>query len=92
MSNTHNDARQPDRSGSGNSTGGNGRGNGGSHGAAAEPHPVETKPGGHQATLGYHIVVTLAAFMEVLDTTIVNVAPPHIVGTMSPATTKPPGH
>lgn len=29
------------------------------------------------------IVVTLAAFMEVLDTTIVNVALPHISGTMS---------
>ncbi|ONS22464.1 EmrB/QacA family drug resistance transporter [Burkholderia cenocepacia] len=29
------------------------------------------------------IVVTLAAFMEVLDTTIVNVALPHIAGTMS---------
>src|ERR1700709_2800562 len=28
------------------------------------------------------IVVTLAAFMEVLDTTIVNVALPHIAGTM----------
>ena len=29
------------------------------------------------------LVVTLAAFMEVLDTTIVNVALPHIAGTMS---------
>ena len=29
------------------------------------------------------IAVTLAAFMEVLDTTIVNVALPHIAGTMS---------
>jgi DHA2 family multidrug resistance protein len=29
------------------------------------------------------VVVTLAAFMEVLDTTIVNVALPHIAGTMS---------
>jgi len=29
------------------------------------------------------IIVTLAAFMEVLDTTIVNVALPHIAGTMS---------
>ena len=29
------------------------------------------------------IVVTLAAFMEVLDTTIVNVALPHIAGTLS---------
>ncbi|KVH54802.1 disulfide bond formation protein DsbA [Burkholderia sp. MSMB1072] len=29
------------------------------------------------------IVVTLAAFMEILDTTIVNVALPHIAGTMS---------
>src|SRR6201994_1874584 len=29
------------------------------------------------------VVVTLAAFMEVLDTTIVNVALPHISGTMS---------
>ena len=29
------------------------------------------------------IVVTLAAFMEVLDTTIVNVALPHISGAMS---------
>ena len=32
------------------------------------------------------IVVTLAAFMEVLDTTIVNVALPHIAGTMSAST------
>ncbi len=38
------------------------------------------------------VVVTLAAFMEVLDTTIVNVALPHIAGTMSQATTKPRGH
>jgi DHA2 family multidrug resistance protein len=29
------------------------------------------------------VVVTLAAFMEVLDTTIVNVALPHIAGTLS---------
>jgi MFS transporter, DHA2 family, multidrug resistance protein len=29
------------------------------------------------------VVVTLAAFMEVLDTTIVNVALPHVAGTMS---------
>jgi DHA2 family multidrug resistance protein len=29
------------------------------------------------------VIVTLAAFMEVLDTTIVNVALPHIAGTMS---------
>ncbi|PTB22490.1 EmrB/QacA family drug resistance transporter [Trinickia symbiotica] len=29
------------------------------------------------------VVVTLAAFMEILDTTIVNVALPHIAGTMS---------
>lgn len=29
------------------------------------------------------VVVTLAAFMEVLDTTIVNVALPHISGAMS---------
>jgi DHA2 family multidrug resistance protein len=32
------------------------------------------------------VVVTLAAFMEVLDTTIVNVALPHIAGTMSAST------
>ena len=29
------------------------------------------------------VVVTLAAFMEILDTTIVNVALPHIAGSMS---------
>ncbi len=29
------------------------------------------------------IVVTIAAFMEILDTTIVNVALPYIAGTMS---------
>jgi DHA2 family multidrug resistance protein len=29
------------------------------------------------------IVVTLAAFMEILDTTIVNVALPHIAGSLS---------
>jgi MFS transporter, DHA2 family, multidrug resistance protein len=28
-------------------------------------------------------VVTLAAFMEILDTTIVNVAPPHIAGSLA---------
>ena len=37
------------------------------------------------------VVVTLAAFMEVLDTTIVNVALPHISGAMSASLTKPPG-
>jgi DHA2 family multidrug resistance protein len=29
------------------------------------------------------VIVTLAAFMELLDTTIVNVALPHIAGTLS---------
>src|ERR1700691_5304501 len=29
------------------------------------------------------VAVTLAAFMEILDTTIVNVALPHVAGTMS---------
>jgi DHA2 family multidrug resistance protein len=39
------------------------------------------KPAGNPWLIA--IVVTLAAFMEVLDTTIVNVALPHIAGTMS---------
>ncbi len=37
------------------------------------------------------VVVTLAAFMEVLDTTIVNVSLPHIAGSCPSATTTPPG-
>jgi len=39
------------------------------------------KPAGNPWLIA--VVVTLAAFMEVLDTTIVNVALPHIAGTMS---------
>ena len=37
------------------------------------------------------VVVTLAAFMEILDTTIVNVALPHIAGACRRATTRRPG-
>ena len=35
------------------------------------------------------IVVTLAVFMEILDTTIVNVALPHVAGSLS---SNPPGY
>jgi len=41
----------------------------------------EWKPSGNPWLIA--VVVTLAAFMEVLDTTIVNVALPHIAGTLS---------
>lgn len=37
------------------------------------------------------VVVTLAAFMEILDTTIVNVALPTSPAASRPATTKQPG-
>ena len=37
------------------------------------------------------LTVTLATFMEVLDTSIANVALPHIAGGLAPARTKPPG-
>ncbi|PRH03298.1 DHA2 family efflux MFS transporter permease subunit [Burkholderia gladioli] len=66
-----------DEGGKGNGKGGGnakGKGNGGGDGqawrSASNPWLIA-------------IVVTLAAFMEVLDTTIVNVALPHIAGTMS---------
>jgi hypothetical protein len=35
------------------------------------------------------LVVTLAAFMEILDTTIVNVALPHIAGSLSTSNRRP---
>jgi DHA2 family multidrug resistance protein len=50
--------------------------------SAAEPGAAAAwKPTGNPWLIA--VVVTLAAFMEVLDTTIVNVALPHIAGTMS---------
>ncbi len=48
--------------------------------AAARPDS-EWRPAGNPWLIA--VVVTLAAFMEVLDTTIVNVAMPHIAGTLS---------
>ncbi|GFZ97271.1 DHA2 family efflux MFS transporter permease subunit [Dyella caseinilytica] len=49
--------------------------------AASEPHDVAWKPRGNPWLIA--VVVTLAAFMEILDTTIVNVALPHIAGSLS---------
>ncbi|WP_186116620.1 DHA2 family efflux MFS transporter permease subunit [Burkholderia gladioli] len=66
-----------DEGGKGNGKGGGnakGKGNGGGDGRA-------WRPASNPWLIA--IVVTLAAFMEVLDTTIVNVALPHIAGTMS---------
>ena len=49
---------------------------------AAKPHEdSDWKPSGNPWLIA--VAVTLAAFMEVLDTTIVNVALPHIAGTLS---------
>jgi MFS transporter, DHA2 family, multidrug resistance protein len=49
--------------------------------APAPARPAEWKPRANKWLIA--LVVTLAAFMEVLDTTIVNVSLPHIAGTMS---------
>jgi MFS transporter, DHA2 family, multidrug resistance protein len=50
--------------------------------AAAEAHDHDAwKPRGNPWLIA--VVVTLAAFMEILDTTIVNVALPHIAGSLS---------
>jgi MFS transporter, DHA2 family, multidrug resistance protein len=48
---------------------------------ARQPEDAEWRPRANPWIIA--IVVTLAAFMEVLDTTIVNVSLPHIAGTMS---------
>ena len=45
------------------------------------PEAVAWKPRGNPWLIA--VVVTLAAFMEILDTTIVNVALPHIAGSLS---------
>jgi len=50
-------------------------------GGAATGDTKEWRPAGNPWLIA--AVVTLAAFMEVLDTTIVNVALPHIAGTLS---------
>ncbi|HEY2400670.1 MAG TPA: MFS transporter, partial [Steroidobacteraceae bacterium] len=42
-----------------------------------------SNPGGGANIWAIAIVVTLGAFMEVLDTTIVNVALPHIAGSLA---------
>ena len=42
-----------------------------------------SESGGGANIWGIAIVVTLGAFMEVLDTTIVNVALPHIAGSLA---------
>jgi MFS transporter, DHA2 family, multidrug resistance protein len=61
---------------------GNGGGNNGNGGNGSAPSRDDTwRPSANPWLIA--IVVTLAAFMEVLDTTIVNVALPHIAGTMS---------
>jgi MFS transporter, DHA2 family, multidrug resistance protein len=49
--------------------------------AAAPANDSNWKPRGNPWLIA--VTVTLAAFMEVLDTTIVNVALPHIAGTLS---------
>jgi DHA2 family multidrug resistance protein len=49
--------------------------------AAAPNKDSDWKPAGNPWLIA--VAVTLAAFMEVLDTTIVNVALPHIAGTLS---------
>jgi DHA2 family multidrug resistance protein len=48
---------------------------------APQAHEANWKPKGNPWLIA--VVVTLGAFMEVLDTTIVNVALPHIAGTLS---------
>jgi DHA2 family multidrug resistance protein len=50
-------------------------------GDAAPGNAEDWKPAGNPWLIA--VAVTLAAFMEVLDTTIVNVALPHIAGTLS---------
>jgi MFS transporter, DHA2 family, multidrug resistance protein len=49
--------------------------------AAVEPPHEPWKPAGNPWLIA--VAVTIATFMEVLDTTIVNVALPHIAGTLS---------
>jgi MFS transporter, DHA2 family, multidrug resistance protein len=75
MSSTHADAPAKGNHGN-NGKGGNGGGKNG-----APPRDDTWRPAANPWVIA--IVVTLAAFMEVLDTTIVNVALPHIAGTMS---------
>ncbi|MDB5652719.1 MAG: drug resistance transporter, EmrB/QacA subfamily [Tardiphaga sp.] len=48
---------------------------------ASDPHAAQWKPAFNPWLIA--VVVTLAAFMEILDTTIVNVALPHIAGSLS---------
>ena len=48
---------------------------------ASDQHGAEWKPAYNPWLIT--VVVTLAAFMEILDTTIVNVALPHIAGSLS---------
>jgi MFS transporter, DHA2 family, multidrug resistance protein len=48
---------------------------------AAVAHDAAWKPKGNPWLIA--VIVTLAAFMEILDTTIVNVALPHIAGSLS---------
>lgn len=67
--------------GSKNGGGANGGGkNGGANAAGTDPH-ANWKPRFNPWLIA--IVVTMAAFMEILDTTIVNVALPYIAGTLS---------
>src|SRR5579871_1367617 len=48
---------------------------------STEATEANWKPAGNPWLIA--VVVTMAAFMEILDTTIVNVALPHIAGTLS---------
>jgi MFS transporter, DHA2 family, multidrug resistance protein len=50
-------------------------------GAAEHPEDAGWQPRGNKWLIA--VVVTIAAFMEVLDTTIVNVSLPHIAGSMA---------
>ncbi|MGH6851851.1 MAG: EmrB/QacA family drug resistance transporter, partial [Methylocella sp.] len=49
--------------------------------AVDQPREVPWKPKHNPWAIA--VVVTLAAFMEILDSTIVNVALPHIAGSLS---------
>src|ERR1700742_769493 len=80
MSTTHGDAAARGNNGKSGNGGGKNGGDNGKNGNTASRDDT-WRPAANPWLIA--IVVTLAAFMEVLDTTIVNVALPHISGTMS---------
>src|ERR1700761_7968458 len=80
MSTTHGDAAARGNNGKSGNGGGKNGGDNGKNGNTASRDDT-WRPAANPWLIA--IVVTLAAFMEVLDTTIVNVALPHIAGTMS---------